>query len=110
MKCRIYFADEQVREAFKALNASQDPRDQRLARLLDRALDRIAADAFSGVQVPKKQIPKDYHRRYGPLDNLWKYNLTRSWRLLYTVASDGDTIAVVIEWLDHTGYDRRFGY
>ncbi len=29
---------------------------------------------------------------------------------MYTVASDGDTIAIIIEWLDHTGYDRRFGY
>ncbi|SAI87638.1 hypothetical protein MBBA_0762 [Methanoculleus bourgensis] len=29
---------------------------------------------------------------------------------MYTVTSDGGTIAVVIEWLDHTGYDRRFGY
>lgn len=29
---------------------------------------------------------------------------------MYTVTSDGGTIAVVIEWLDHTNYDRRFGY
>ena len=81
MKCRIYFADEQVREAFLALLASQDPGDRRLAELLVRALGRIAADAFCGIQVPKKLIPKDYHKKYGPLKNLWKYNLTRSWRL-----------------------------
>jgi hypothetical protein len=110
MKCRIYFADEQVREAFVALKASRDPGDRRLAGLLAQALDRIAANAFCGIQVPKKLIPKDYHKKYGPLDNLWKYNLTRSWRLMYTVARDGDTIAVIIEWLDHTNYDRRFGY
>ncbi|HNQ34347.1 MAG TPA: hypothetical protein PKJ93_11305 [Methanoculleus sp.] len=110
MKCRIYFADEQVREAFLALQASQDPEDRRLAELLVRALGRIAADAFCGVQVPKKLIPKDYHKKHGPLKNLWKYNLTRSWRLMDTVARDGDVNAVIIEWLDHTGYDRRFGY
>jgi len=98
-----------VREAFLALQASQDPRDHRLAVLV-RALDRIAADAFCGVQVPKKLIPKDYHKKHGPLKNLWKYNLTRSWRLMYTVARDGDISAVIIEWLDHTDYDRRFGY
>jgi Txe/YoeB family toxin of Txe-Axe toxin-antitoxin module len=110
MKCQIYFADEQVREAFQALQASQDPGERRLAELLVRALGRIAADAFCGIQVPKKLIPKDYHKKHGPLKNLWKYNLSRSWRLMYTVASDGDTIAVIIEWLDHTDYDRRFGY
>ena len=110
MKCRIYFADEQVREAFLALQASQDPGERRLAELLVRALGRIAADAFCGLQVPKKLIPKDYHKKYGPLKNLWKYNLTRSWRLMYTVARDDGVNAVIIEWLDHTGYDRRFGY
>jgi hypothetical protein len=52
MKCRIYFADEQVQAAFMALKASSDPGDQRLAGLLDRALDRISADAFCGIQVP----------------------------------------------------------
>jgi hypothetical protein len=75
MKCRIYFADEQVREAFMVLRASRDSRDLRLAERLDQALDRIAADAFCGIQVPKKLIPKDYHTKYGPLDNLWKYKL-----------------------------------
>lgn len=59
MKCRIYFADEPVREAFLALKVSQDPGDRRLAELLVWALDRIAADASCGVQVPK---PKDYHK------------------------------------------------
>jgi hypothetical protein len=29
---------------------------------------------------------------------------------MYTIASDGDTVAVIIEWLDHTDYNRRFGY
>ena len=65
MKCRIYFADEQVREAFLALQASQDPEDRRLAELLVRALGRIAADAFCGVQVPKKLIRKTTTRNTG---------------------------------------------
>jgi len=29
---------------------------------------------------------------------------------MYTVVRDGDINAVIIEWLDHTNYDRRFGY
>ncbi|MDG6249867.1 hypothetical protein [Methanocalculus sp.] len=110
MKCSIYFVDEKVREAFEALGDSRKAEDRQLAALLDRAIDRIAENAFCGVQVPKYLIPKEYHRNYGPLNNLWKYNLSRNWRLLYTVASDGDTIAVIIEWMDHTEYDRRFGY
>ena len=33
MKCRIYFADEQVQEAFLALQASQAPEDRQLTEL-----------------------------------------------------------------------------
>jgi hypothetical protein len=45
------------------------------------------------------------------MDNLWKYNLSRSWRLLYSVAGDGtNIIALIIEWLPHKEYERRFGY
>ncbi|RXE56305.1 hypothetical protein ABH15_09305 [Methanoculleus taiwanensis] len=110
MKAAIYFADAKVKGAFEALKASTRTDEQELAALLDRALDAIAANAFCGTQVPKRQIPKVYLQRQPPIQNLWKYNLSRSWRLMYTVASDGDTIAVIIEWLDHTGYDRRFGY
>jgi hypothetical protein len=110
MRCCIYFADEKVQKAFKALRDSRRAEDRQLAALLDRAIERIAKNAFCGVQVPKYLIPKEYHRKYGPLYNLWKYNLSRNWRLMYTVASDGDTLAVIIEWQDHIEYDRRFGY
>jgi hypothetical protein len=110
MRAAIYFADTTVKEAFEALKASARAEDQELAVLLDKAITAISANAFCGTQVQKRQIPKVYLQRYPPITNLWKYNLSRSWRLMYTVASDGDTIAVIIEWLDHTGYDRRFGY
>ncbi|MCC7564981.1 MAG: hypothetical protein KO206_01705 [Methanomicrobiaceae archaeon] len=110
MRAAVYFADEKVKEAFAALLASARTEDRELAALLDKAIAAIAANAFCGTHVPKRQIPKVYLQRNPPIKNLWKYNLSRSWRLMYTVASDGDTIAVIIEWLDHTGYERRFGY
>ncbi|PKL63248.1 MAG: hypothetical protein CVV31_01365 [Methanomicrobiales archaeon HGW-Methanomicrobiales-2] len=33
--------------------------------------------------------------RHPPVKNLWNYNLFRPWGLMYTVASDGDIIAVI---------------
>ncbi|CVK31832.1 MULTISPECIES: hypothetical protein [Methanoculleus] len=110
MKATIFFADTQVKEAFEALRASTRSEDRELVALLERAFVAISANAFCGTQVPKRQIPKNYLQRHPPIKNLWKYNLSRSWRLMYTVTSDGGTIAVVIEWLDHTNYDRQFGY
>ncbi|MDD4255107.1 MAG: hypothetical protein PHP59_06980 [Methanofollis sp.] len=110
MKAKIFFADETVRDAFTTLKASRRSDDQNLSALLDRAFDTLSENAFCGFQIPKKQIPKIYRRQNPSIQNLWKYNLTDSWRLIYTVASDGEMIVVIIEWLDHTAYERRFGY
>ncbi|TAJ45007.1 hypothetical protein [Methanofollis fontis] len=110
MKAKVFFADEGIRDTFTALKASRLSEDQDLSALLDRAFDALSQNAFCGVQIPKRQIPKTYRRRHPSLNNLWKYNLTDSWRLIYTVASDGETIVVIIEWMDHTAYERRFGY
>jgi mRNA-degrading endonuclease RelE of RelBE toxin-antitoxin system len=110
MKAKVFFADEKIRDTFADLKGSRRSEDQNLSILLDRAFDALSRDAFCGVQIPKKQIPEIYRRHNPSLRNLWKYNLTDSWRLIYTVASDGETIVVIIEWLDHTTYERRFGY
>ena len=110
MKAKVFFADEKIRDIFVALKGSRRSEDQDLSVLLDRAFDALSEDAFCGVQIPKKQIPKTYRRHHSSLQNLWKYNLNDSWRLIYTVTSDGETIVVIVEWLDHTAYERRFGY
>ena len=103
-------ADTKVKEAFETLSASTRTEDRELVALLNRAFEAISANAFCGTQVPKRQIPDVYRQRDPPVQNLWKYNLSRSWRLLYTATSDGVTIAVGIEWLELTGYERWFGY
>ncbi len=110
MKAKLFFADEKVKSSFNSLKTSSKSADRELLNLLEHAFDALSENAFCGVQVPKAQIPKSYKNRNKTLKNLWKYNLNRSWRLLYTVASDGDTIVVIIEWLDHTAYERRLGY
>jgi hypothetical protein len=59
--------------------------DENLHKLLNRAFDDICENAFCGIQIPKKQIPKEYLKKYG-IDNLWKYDLPKAWRLMYSVA------------------------
>ena len=109
MKASVYFIDDDAKQAFLALTSGR-AEDQEIHGLLGEAFDRLAADAFCGIQVPKRLIPKTYLTKYG-IDNLWKYNLKRNWRLMYTVAGDGtNVIALIIEWLPHKEYERRFGY
>lgn len=106
MKCRIVFADERLRRAFEKLKN----KDKLLYKWLNRALDDISENSFCGVAVPKRLIPKIYMRKYG-VDKLWKYDLPKSWRLLYSVGREEiRIIAVILEWLDYRNYERRFKY
>ena len=51
-----------------------------------------------------------YITKYG-INNLWKFNFHKNWRLMYSVASDGtQVVTMVLEWLPHKEYERRFGY
>ena len=109
MKCKVVFADKKVKESFDKLKGSKTE-DQKLYERLNRAFDDISEDAFCGIQIPKRLIPKKYISEYG-IDNLWKYNLPNAWRLLYSVARDEViVIAIILEWMSHKEYDRRFKY
>ncbi|MCW1299429.1 MAG: hypothetical protein QXD02_03855 [Candidatus Parvarchaeum sp.] len=84
--------------------------EPKVYKFLNRAFDDLKKDPECGIQIPKKLIPKYYIQRYG-IDNLWKYNLPNAWRLMYSIkGSDVSVIAVVLEWLPHKEYERRFGY
>lgn len=109
MKSHIKFAEERLKKALVKLKKSKTE-DKKLYEWINRALDDIEEDAFCSVQVPKKLIPKEYMQKYG-IDNLWKYDLPKGWRLLYSVA-DGEVIviSIIIEWMTHKEYERRFRY
>jgi len=109
MKSQVVFAEPKIKKAFDELKDSKTE-DRRLYDWIDRAFDDLAEDAFCGIQIPKKQIPKEYIKKYD-VDNLWKYDLPNGWRLMYSVAKhEIIIISIIIEWLDHKRYERRFGY
>jgi hypothetical protein len=77
---------------------------------LDRAFVELEKDACCGLQIRKELIPKEYVRKYG-INNLWKYDLPDGWRLIYSLGTDDlGVLSIVIEWMDHKNYERRFGY
>lgn len=102
----VAFADEKVKEAAQLLK-KEDPE---LYKFIERAIEDLKKDTFCGTSIPKKLIPKIYIKKYN-IDNLWKYDLPGAWRLLYSVAGDKvKIVAIILEWLDHKEYERRFGY
>ena len=103
-KCEVQFANEKVKKAFEELE------DKKLKEFLMRAFCDIEENPFCGVQVPKNRIPKEYIRKFG-VHNVWKYDLPSAWRLIYSIkGGQVIIISIVLEWMDHKEYKRKFKY
>jgi len=109
MESEIQFVDIKVKTAYDKLLVSTTEEND-LHEEISKALSAISTNAFAGIQIPKKQIPKDYMKKYR-IRNLWKYNLSKGWRLLYSVESDGiKIISIILEWMNHKNYEKRMKY
>ncbi len=109
MKSIVYFGDEKLKDAYDKLKTSR-VEDQTLYKWISRAIDDLEENSFCGIQIPKKLIPKVYIDKYG-IDNLWKYDLPKGWRLIYSVANDEVCIiSIILEWMNHKDYEKRFNY
>ena len=105
----IRFAEEKIKEAFYKLEGGDDS-ERELFKFINQALDNIEKNAFCGIQIPKNLIPKEYLAKYG-VKNLWKYDLPKGWRLIYSIINDEIVVvSLVLEWFDHKEYERRFKY
>ncbi|PIN91138.1 hypothetical protein COU57_01790 [Candidatus Pacearchaeota archaeon CG10_big_fil_rev_8_21_14_0_10_32_14] len=103
------FANKNVEESFLLLE-NGDLSDKQLFKFINQALTNIEENVFCGVQIPKRLIPKEYEVKYG-IKNLWKYDLPKGWRLMYSIVNEeAIIISLVLEWLDHKEYERRFHY
>ncbi len=106
MKSSIQFANEKIKDAFSRL----EKEDKELYKILMRAFEDIENNAFCGIQIPKKLIPKEYVKKF-VIKNLWKYNLPGAWRLIYSVEGRNLLVfSIILEWMDHKEYERRFKY
>ena len=109
LPCNTRFADEKLKKVFYKLEQGEE-QEKELFKFIDQAMNNIEANAFCGIQIPKRLIPKDYIKKYG-VTNLWKYDLPRGWRLIYSITRDEViVVSVILEWFDHKDYEKRFNY
>ena len=103
---KVVFISDELEKDFNSLEANDF-----IKKGITRAIQDLKENAFSGIQVPKRIIPKEYIQKYN-VKNLWKYDLPKGWRLLYTITADNEVelISAILEWSDHKGYERRFKY
>ena len=98
-----------AKKAFEELINSHK-NQKRIYDWLIRAFQDIKENAFCGIQIPKRLIPKSYLHKY-QINNLWKYNLPNAWRLLYSIENQEIlVVSIILDWMDHKTYERTFKY
>ena len=105
-KAAVAFADKNIKKAFETLKK----KDPKLHKFISRAIEDLKENPFCGTPISKKLIPKTYVKKYA-VSNIWKYNLPGAWRLVYSVIGDEvHIISIILEWMPHKKYERRFNY
>jgi len=103
---KVVFINDKLEDNFYSL-----PNNDIIKKSLIRAIKDLKQNAFAGIQVPKRLIPKEYVKKYAII-NLWKYDLPKGWRLLYTVTAENEVelISAILEWFNHKDYERKMNY
>ncbi len=106
---KVKFIDEKTKKAFEELSTGNID-ERKIYQWLIRAFKDLEENAFSGIQIPKRLIPQEYIKNYD-IHNLWKYNLPDAWRLLYSVENQEIlVVTIVLDWMDHKSYEKKFNY
>jgi len=102
----VVFVDDKVEEEFNSL----DDEDE-IKKCIKRAIEDLKLNAFCGIPIPKRLIPREYLQKYN-VKNLWKYDLPNAWRLIYNIKGDKvKVLSIILEWFaSHKNYERRFKY
>ena len=83
---------------------------QTLLRSINRVRDLLKQNPFAGDQVPKRQIPQKYIKKFD-VDNVWRIELADRWRLVYTITGNQiEIITFIMDIFNHKEYDKVFGY
>ena len=110
---------EEATEVYNELRASVEEERKRgiensfhqtLLRSIERVWELLKENPFAGDQVSKRQIPSKYIKLYD-VDNVWRVELSKFWRLVYTITGNQvEIITFIMDIFNHQDYDRVFGY
>ena len=101
----VTFYNKKLEDAFEKLKKGKF-QDKRLYDQINQAQMNLKKDPACAIKVPKRLWPKFYK-----VSNLWKYDLPCGWRLIYTIKADEIMIlSIILEWMTHKEYERRFKY
>lgn len=108
----IRLSQEFSKELRKLQKASEEGNGNAryLVKIIERGLYKLERDFEAGQKIQKRLWPRYYINKYG-IRILWRLRLDDSWRIIYTVAKeDVPNTVLILEFLNHSKYNRRFGY
>ena len=90
----IIFSPE-AEEVYKYLNehAPNSKNEKTILSSLNKKLELIKINLSYGDSIPKKLIPKEYRDKY-EVTNLFRVELPKFWRMLYTVTEGENEIEI----------------
>ena len=114
MKIAEIIFSEEAEKAYEDLNrkASKSKHDQTILHSINQKAEFIKENSHYGEPIAKNKIPQRYKDQYD-ITNLFWVQLSRYWRMLYTITKDEDEIkiiAFVLDVTDHEGYNKIMGY
>ena len=99
-----------IKDVKEDKKARKPPTHAQLLKSIDETLKKIKNNPFYGNIIKKDRIPKETILKYGT-GKLYRCELVGYWRLIYTVVGkDVEIIAVVLEYMNHDKYNKRFKY
>src|SRR3989344_2065043 len=105
----VAFIDKEKESSFNDLKEGKFE-DKELYKFISRAKQDLLNNPLCGIRVKESLIPKEYFQKYG-INALWKYDLPNAWRLLYTIiGNEVKIVCVILEWMTHKEYERKFNY
>ena len=88
-------------------NEGSNPHAKSIVRRVETLVAALPADLLHG-EVVTKPLPRELVAKYG-VDNLFVEDLPSFWRLIYSIAREGnERHLVILEIVDHSIYDRWF--
>ncbi|MBS3144245.1 type II toxin-antitoxin system RelE/ParE family toxin [Candidatus Woesearchaeota archaeon] len=105
----VSFINEDLRNLFNDLKDGKFE-EQEIHKWIAKSMDELKENPEKGTKIRRKVWPKVYIQEYR-ITNLWKYDLPKAWRLIYTIDENKiEIMSIILEWFNHKEYEKRFGY
>lgn len=79
-----------------------------LYKTITKTIEKLKSNRIAGKKIQKDKVSKRYTDLYGT-NHFWKINLSKEWRLIYTITGDHIRIlTIILSWYtDHKTYTKE---